>query len=50
MEEQTYFLAHRTECLGYKVGYTGRGDDWDVWLQIWLIALPEASIQGFASY
>ncbi len=42
MEEQTYYLTRRTRCLGITGGYTGRGDDWDVWFQIWLLAFPDS--------
>ena len=50
MEEQTYYIGHRGDCLGFKIGYTGRGDDWDVWFQIWLIAFPDSAVSSSMSY
>ncbi len=44
MEEQSYYIGHRSDCLGTRVGYTGRGDDWDIWVQLWLVAFPDARV------
>lgn len=49
LEEQAYYVTRRTDCLGVSLGYSGRGDDWDVWLQLWLIALPDARL-GFEGH
>jgi hypothetical protein len=50
MEEQSYYIGHRSECLGTRIGYTGRGDDWDIWFQIWLVALPDSQVGTGISY
>ncbi|MDD2236397.1 MAG: LPS assembly protein LptD [Kiritimatiellae bacterium] len=50
MEEQTYYIGHRSDCLGKRFGYTGRGNDWDIWFQIWLIALPDSQVGSSLSY
>ncbi|NCC51399.1 MAG: LPS-assembly protein LptD [Spartobacteria bacterium] len=42
MEEQGYYVERRFSCLGTSVGYSGRGSDWDVWFEVWLLALPQS--------
>lgn len=50
MEEQSYFVARKTGCLGMSLGYIGRGDDWDWVFQIWLMAFPKSYAQSEVSY
>jgi len=45
LEEQSYYLQHKTECLGLGIGYEGRGDEWTIWARIWLLAFPESVIE-----
>lgn len=45
LEEQSYYLQHKTECLGLGIGYQGRGDEWTIWGRIWLLAFPETVIE-----
>ncbi|NCD34771.1 MAG: hypothetical protein EOL87_15315 [Spartobacteria bacterium] len=44
MEEQSYYVGHKSDCLGYQLGYTGRGDDWTIWFQIYLLAFPNSRL------
>jgi len=46
LEEQSYFIERTFECLGLGVGYTGRGDDYTWWVNLWLLAFPEAVMGG----
>jgi len=50
LEEQSYYLERRFDCIGCSIGYTGRGDDWDWWLKIWLLAYPDSLIGGEGHY
>ena len=45
LEEQSYYIQHKTECLGLGIGYEGRGDEWTLWARIWLLAFPETVIE-----
>lgn len=45
LEEQSYYIQHKTECLGLGIGYEGRGDEWTIWARIWLLAFPESIIE-----
>ena len=55
VEEQTIMVKYRTDCVGYGLGVSWIGgdvgsdgsqgeDDWKVWGQIWLTALPGAGL------
>ena len=46
MQEQIYYVQRKTECLGIRCGYTGRGSDWEWWIQVWLLAFPESRVEG----
>jgi len=50
MEEQGYYIEHRFSCIGTSVGYSGRGSDWDVWFEVWLLALPESRMNFEGRY
>jgi LPS-assembly protein len=50
MEEQAYYIEHRMSCLGMSVGYSGRGDDWDIWLELWLLAFPDSRMGAEGHY
>jgi len=45
LEEQSYFVQHTTDCLGVGLGFDGRGDDWTVWVRLWLLAFPESMVE-----
>lgn len=40
VDEHTYMLTRKTDCLGYGLGFRERDDTYEVWAQIWLIAFP----------
>ncbi|HAL92313.1 MAG TPA: hypothetical protein DCM68_04725, partial [Verrucomicrobia bacterium] len=51
VEEHSYYLIHKTQCLGIGLGVrirpeaaTDGGDDYTIWFRIWPLALP-----GFSS-
>ncbi len=50
LEEHSYFLQHRMDCIGWGVGvrhepgYDGRDDDISAWVQLWLLAMPYSSV------
>jgi lipopolysaccharide assembly outer membrane protein LptD (OstA) len=50
MEEQAYFVEHRDGCVGWSLGYEGRGDDWDAMFRIWLVAMPSATFGAEGHY
>ena len=49
VEEHSYYLIHRTRCLGVGLGVrirpaaedSGEDDDYTIWFRIWPLALPE---------
>ena len=50
VEEHSYYLIHRTRCLGIGIGlrvrpeYAADGDDdYTVWFRIWPLAFPQFS-------
>ena len=50
LEEHSYFVIHRTRCLGIGLGLrvrpdhtAGGSDNYTVWLRIWPLAFPEFS-------
>lgn len=45
LEEQAYFVEHRTSCLGIGVGYKEVDDDQQIWFQLWLTAFPKTYIK-----
>ncbi len=45
LEEQSYFLQRKSQCVGYGLGFRKLGeDDIQFWLQLWLLAFPKTSI------
>ncbi len=49
MDEHSYFIQHKTKCLGMGLGYRqifreDEKDDIQVWFRLWLLALPKSSI------
>ncbi|MCX7817882.1 MAG: LPS assembly protein LptD [Kiritimatiellae bacterium] len=50
IEEHSYFVQHRMNCIGWGVGVRhepgdeGREDDFSVWVQLWLLAMPYSSV------
>lgn len=50
LEEHSYFLQHRMDCIGWGVGvrhepgYDGRDDEYSAWVQLWLLAMPHSSV------
>ncbi len=44
LEEHSYYITHRTDCLGMGLGFSEVDEDWQVWFRIWLTAMPESSI------
>ncbi|MBN1268172.1 MAG: LPS-assembly protein LptD [Kiritimatiellae bacterium] len=50
VQEQSYYIQHKDDCLGVTVGYSGRGDDWDAWLKLWLVAFPDAILGAEGHY
>lgn len=50
LQEHSYYVQHRSRCLGYGVGFRQilkDDDDEDenvVWVQLWLMAFPEAAL------
>lgn len=51
LQEHSYFLQRKSRCAGYGLGFRHvvgddeEDDDYRVWLQLWLLAFPESSIQ-----
>jgi hypothetical protein len=36
--------------MGLTMGYSGRGSDWDIWLQLWLLAFPDSVMRSEGHY
>lgn len=45
LQEHSYFVQHRGRCIGTGVGLRQVQDDFQVWLQLWLIAFPKSSLE-----
>ncbi len=47
LEEQAYFIEHKTSCLGIGTGYrrVELDDDDQIWFQVWLTAFPKSYIK-----
>ncbi len=51
LEEHSYFLRHKMDCIGWGVGirhepgYEDRDDDIAAWFQIWLLAMPQLTAE-----
>jgi len=45
LEEQSYFVQHKTRCMGYGAGFRKVGEDLQFWFQIWLLAFPNTSLE-----
>ncbi|MBU1910323.1 MAG: hypothetical protein KJ726_09770, partial [Verrucomicrobia bacterium] len=45
LEEQGYFVEHKTSCLGMGSGYKKVGEDDQIWFQVWLTAFPKSYIK-----
>ena len=51
LEEHSYLLRHRMDCIGWGIGfghqpgYDGRDADYRVWVQFWLLDLPNSEVQ-----
>ncbi|HOW98801.1 MAG TPA: LPS assembly protein LptD [Kiritimatiellia bacterium] len=47
LEEQGYFVEHKTSCLGIGTGYkrVEEDDDDQIWFQVWLTAFPKSYIK-----
>jgi LPS-assembly protein len=44
LEEQSYFIKRTGKCVGWGLGYKEVDDDQQVWMQLWLTALPDTMI------
>lgn len=44
LEEQSYFVTHKTSCIGWGLGFKEIDSDLQVWAQFWLLALPKSSV------
>lgn len=50
LQEHSYFVQRKSRCLGYGLGFRHvlgdeeDKDDYQVWLQLWLLAFPESSL------
>lgn len=42
--QQSYYIQHKTDCLSYRVGYTGSGNDWNWWFAVSLNAFPDSQL------
>jgi len=45
LEEQSYFVQHRSSCMGYGLGFRQVDEDLQFWFQIWLLAFPNTTIE-----
>lgn len=45
LEEQGYFVEHKTSCLGVGAGYKKVDEDDQIWFQVWLTAFPKSYIK-----
>lgn len=51
LQEHSYFIQRKSGCAGYGLGFRHvvgddeEDDDYRVWLQLWLLAFPDSSIQ-----
>lgn len=45
LEEHSYFVQHRGRCIGTGFGVRQINEDFQVWLQLWLIAFPKTSLE-----
>ncbi len=51
LEEHSYYVQHRMDCIGWGIGfrhepgYEGRDDEYSVWFQLWLLAMPRSSVR-----
>lgn len=45
LEEQGYFVEHKTSCLGIGTGYKKVDEDDQIWFQVWLTAFPKSYIK-----
>ena len=51
LQEHSYFVQRKSRCIGYGLGFRHtlasdeEEDDYRVWLQLWLLALPDSSVQ-----
>ncbi len=44
LQEQSYFVQHTTDCVGYGLGYRRLDDENQVWFRIWLTAFPDSKM------
>ncbi|NKB24134.1 MAG: LPS assembly protein LptD [Kiritimatiellae bacterium] len=44
LEEQSYSVLHKTDCLGIGLGVKQIDDDLTAWLQLWLLAFPRSQV------
>jgi lipopolysaccharide assembly outer membrane protein LptD (OstA) len=44
LEEQSYFVKRNGACVGWGLGFKEVDEDQQVWLQVWLTALPDSMI------
>jgi LPS-assembly protein len=45
LEEHSYFVQHKGRCVGTGLGVRQVNEDFQVWLQLWLIAFPKSSLE-----
>lgn len=51
LQEHSYLIQRKSRCAGYGLGFRhevgddDQEDEYRVWLQVWLLAFPESSIQ-----
>ena len=45
LEEHSYFVQRKGRCVGTGLGVRQINEDFQVWLQLWLIAFPKSSLE-----
>lgn len=51
LQEHSYLLRHRMDCVGWGIGvrhepgYDGEDDDYRIWVQLWLLDLPNMRLR-----